>query len=289
MEGTVLVTGAMGTVGHEVIKQLAVRDGKVRAGVHSIIRGENLKRLPNVEVAEIDFKNPDSLHAAFTHIEKVFLLTPFTPDQVEMAKVLVDEAKRAGVKHIVRLSVMGADAEPGIQLGRWHREAEEYIKQSGIAYTFLRPTSFMQNIVHYHANSIREEGKFYSSLGDAKVSYIDVRDIASVAVEALKGDGHEGKTYDLTSDEALTYKEIAMILSQVTGKEIEYVDLPEDTVRQAMLSQGAPEWQTNCIQELNEMYKAGYGGVTTDTVKQITGSEPHTFREFAQDYQESFK
>lgn len=161
MHTTILVTGATGTVGREVVKQLSMLDGdiRVRAGVHSVIKGENLKRLPDVEIVEMDFEEPESLHAAFTHADKVFMITPFAHDQVEMAKTLVDEAKKAGVKHIVKLSALGAEAEPGIQMGRWHREIEKYVENSGISYTFLRPASFMQNYINYNAESVEKEGE----------------------------------------------------------------------------------------------------------------------------------
>lgn len=289
MQQTILVTGATGTVGREVVKLLAMLDDvRVRAGVHSLIKGENLRRLPDVEIVEMEFTDPDSLHAAFTHADKVFLITPFTDGQVDMAKKLVDEAKRTGVKHIVKLSAMGADAEPGIQLGRWHREIEDYIKQSGIAYTFLRPSSFMQNIENYNADTIKQEGKLYMPLGDGKVPYIDVRDIAMAAVETLTGNGHEGKTYDLTGPEAISPAQIAETLSAETGKPVTYVDVPEDAARQNMQQQQMPEWFINAFLELSGVQRAGHAGEVNGQVEKLTGCKPHTFRQFVQDYKECF-
>lgn len=290
MHTTILVTGATGTVGREVVKQLSILDGdiRVRAGVHSIIKGENLKRLPGVEIVEMDFEDPESLHAAFTHVDKVFLITPFSDDQVHMAKTLVDEAKKAGVKHIVKLSAMGAGAEPGIQLGRWHREIEKYIEASGIAHTFLRPSSFMQNLVTYSADSIKHDGKFYQSTGEGRIGYVDTRDIAAVGIEALTGEGHEGKVYDLTGPEALSNYEVAQQLSEVTGRQVEFVDVPEADARQAMEAQGTPEWLTNAMMELHHVYKSGYSNQTTNTVEQVTGRKPHTMRQFLQDHKECF-
>lgn len=290
MHTTILITGAMGTVGREVVKQLSMLEGdvRVRAGVHSLIKGENLKRLPGVEIVEVDFENQESLHAAFTHVDKMFLITPFAEDQVEMAKTLVDEAKKKGIKHIVKLSAMGADDTPGITLGRRHREIEQYIEDSSIAYTFLRPTSFMQNYTNYDADSIKREGRFYQSTGSGKVAYIDARDIAAVGVEALIGTGSESKAYDLTGPEALSNQEVAQVLSEVTGRQITFVDVPEEAARQAMLAQHTPEWMTDALLELNRLHKAGYGGTVTDTVQQITGRGPHTFRQFVQDHLDSF-
>ncbi|RIJ36883.1 SDR family oxidoreductase [Pontibacter oryzae] len=290
MHTTILVTGATGTVGREVVKQLSMLDGdiRVRAGVHSLIKGENLKRLPDVEIVEIDFEEPESLHAAFTHADKVCMIVPFADDQVQMAKTLIDEAKKAGVKHIVSLSAMGADAEHGILMGRMHREVEEYIKQSGISYTFLRPSSFMQNYIDYSAESIKKEGRFYMPTGDGKVSYVDARDIAAVGVEALTSAGHEGKAYEITGPEALSNYEVAQLLSEVTGKQIEFEDVPEPAAKKAMAEEGMPEWMADALLELYKVYKAGHAAKLTSTVQEVTGRKPHTMRQFLEDHKDCF-
>ncbi|WP_299825432.1 SDR family oxidoreductase [uncultured Pontibacter sp.] len=291
MHLTILVTGATGTVGREVVKQLSMYNGdiRVRAGVHSVIKGENLTRLPGVEIVEMDFEDKDSLQAAFTHVDKLFLITPFAKGQVHMAKTLVDEAKENGVKHIVKLSAMGADAEPPIMLGSWHREIEKYIEDSGIAYTFLRPASFMQNFVNYSASTIKSEGKVYLPTGDGKIGYIDVRDIAAVGVEVLTGEGHEGKIYELTGPEAISNGEAAQVLSEVTGKQVEFVDVPSDAARQAMIAQGAPDWMADAMIELYDVYKAGNSNQVFDSVQAVIDRKPHTFKQFAQDYKECFE
>jgi uncharacterized protein YbjT (DUF2867 family) len=288
MQQTILVTAATGTVGREVIKQLALQDVHVRAGVHSIIKGENLKRLPGVEIVEFDFRNPDSLHAAFTHVDRLMLITPLSEEQLEMTRNLVDEAKRQGVKHIVKLSALGAGAEPGIQLGRWHREMERYVEESGIPYTILRPAGFMQNLVNHCADTIKHEGKFYMPVGDGKVSFIDTRDIAAVAVEALTADNHAGNIYELTGPETYSHQEMAGMLAEATGKEITFVDVSEDAARNAMLSRHTPEPIADALLELYAAHKAGKSARVTDTVQQVTGREPHTFRQFAKDYHECF-
>ncbi len=287
MHTTILVTGATGTVGKEVVIQLSIaNNARIRAGVHSIIKGENLKRVPGVEVVEIDFKEQHSLHAAFTHADKLFMVTPFSEDQVEMAKTLVDEAKKAKVKHIVKLSVLGADQ--GLQLGQWHQEVEEFIKDSGIAYTFLRPNSFMQNYSNFETENIKREGRFYQPTGNGKVSFIDVRDIAAVAVEVLTGAGHEGRVYDLTGPEALSNQEVASIMSEVTGKQIEFVDVPEEEARKNMLAHDMPAPIVEAMLELMRQFKEDRFSATTETVQQLTGRPAHTFRRFVEDYKECF-
>ncbi len=285
---TVLITGATGTVGSEVVKDLAATDVKVRAGVHSIIKGDRFRIFPEVELVEIDFSRPETLKAAFTGVTKVFLVTPFTADQVAMGKQFIDEAKAVGVQHIVRLSASGADAEPGIQLGRWHRAVEIYLENSGVPYTLLRPTSFMQNFVNYQGHSIQHESKIYLPQGEGQVSYIDARDIASVARVVLTESGHAGKAYDLTGPAALSVTEIAKILSEVAGRPITYVDVPEEAARESMSNAHMPTWMVDAMMELNGINKAGYGATITSNVESITGQPAHTFTEFAQDYAACF-
>lgn len=265
-----------------------MQDVNVRAGVHSLIKGENLKRLPGVEIVEIDFNDPDSLHAAFTNIDRLMLITPLSEHQLEMARNLVSEAVKQEVKYIVRLSALGAGAEPGIQLGRWHREMERYVEESGIPFTILRPAGFMQNLVTFSAESIKQEGKFYMPVGEGKVSYIDTRDIASVAVEVLLSGEHSGKVYELTGPEALSHQEIAEVLGNATGKQIDFVDVPEEAARQAMLTHHTPAPIADALLELYAVYKTGKSSLVTDSVKEITGRAPHNFRQFASDYSGCF-
>lgn len=289
MQTTILITGATGTVGREVVKELSVlgEDVRIRAGVHSVVKGENLKRLPGVELVEVEFDEPESLEAAFTHIDKLFLITPFTENQVAWCKTLVDKAKSSGVKHIVKLSALGAGSEPGITLGNWHREMEEYIEESGIPYTFLRPASFMQNFSNYSGESIKQQGKFYQPTGEGKAGYVDVNDIAKVAVQVLLTEGHENKIYTLTGPEALSNAEIAQILSEVTNNEVSFVDVPEDAARQVMVEQ-MPGWMADAMLELYALQRAGQASTVDDTIEIVTGDKPNTFRDFALTHKSAF-
>ncbi|QMU27735.1 SDR family oxidoreductase [Adhaeribacter radiodurans] len=283
MHETILVTGATGTVGSEAIKALSTEDVKVRAGVHSIIKGDRLKVFPNVDLVEIDFSRSESLKVALTGVTRVFLITPLTHNQVEIAKNFIDEAKQVGVKQIVRLSAIGADAEPGIQLGRWHHEIEKHLENSGIPYVILRPTSFMQNFINYAGASILQENKIYQPLGEGKVSYIDAHNIAAVAKVVLTQNDFKNQVLELTGPEAISVQEVAAILSEVTGRTITYVDVPDQAARQAMSSMHAPDWMIDAMMELNNISKSGYAATVTDTVEKITGQRGRTFKEFAQE------
>ncbi|KUG06614.1 SDR family oxidoreductase [Solirubrum puertoriconensis] len=285
MAETILVTGATGTVGSELVRALINRGVNTRAAVHSIIKGDRLRHFnPEVQLVEVDYHRPASLPLAFTGVDRVFLLTPFSDQQLIINQQLVDAAKAAGVQQVVRLSAAGADMEPGIQLGRWHRQMEQYLEQSGLSHVILRPTSFMQNFVNYQGQSIREQGAIYLPLGEGRMSYIDAFDIAEVAAAILTDDvaKHHGQAYTLTGPQAVNHTEIAGIIGQATGRPVQYVDVPETAARQAM--QGAPQWMVDSMMELNALGKAGHLAGTTPAVEQLTGRPPRSFQEFAQEH-----
>lgn len=289
MKETILITGATGTVGSETVKALAGDDVRVRAGVHSLIKGDRFRELPNVELVHLDFYSENSLQAAFTGVSRVFLITPFSEDQVAIGKMLIDHARAAGVKQVVRLSASGADAEPGIQLGRWHREIEKYLEASGLPFTIMRPTSFMQNFSRYNAATIRNEDKIYMPLGQGKVAYIDVRDIAEVARIVLTQPNHDNQIYELTGPEAITINDIAHALTQATNRLIVYVDVPEEVAANAMKQMQSPDWMVSAMLELYSISKAGYAGNVTDTVEQITGQSARSIYDFADDCGAAFQ
>jgi uncharacterized protein YbjT (DUF2867 family) len=288
---TILITGATGTVGSEVVKQLSAKGENiiVKAAARSATDNtfENLNR---VQVVELDYDKPDSLAVALKGVDKLFLLTPFQSNMVDLTSNLVSEAKKAEVKYIAKQSVMGADAEPGITPGRLHRQAEKIIEESGIPFTFLRPNFFMQNFVNYYSNLIRSQGAFYIPAGDAKVSFVDVRDIAAVAVKSLINDNQQkGRAYNITGGEALSYGQAAEILSKAVGKKINYVNVTDQDARNGMKDMSMDEWTIKSMIELFEITRAGYVSEISPIVEQVTGNKPITFSQFANDYAGSFK
>lgn len=291
MTETILITGATGTVGSEVVKQLSAKGENiiVKAAARSATDNtfENLNR---VQVVQLDYDKPDSLAVALKGVDKLFLLTPFQSNMVDLTSNLVSEAKKAKVKYIAKQSVMGADAEPGITPGRLHRQAEKIIEESGIPFTFLRPNFFMQNFVNYYSNLIRSQGAFYMPAGDAKVSFVDVRDIAAVAVKSLINDNQQkGRAYNITGGEALSYGQAAEILSKAVGKKINYVNVTDQDARKGMKDMSMDEWTIKSMIELFEITRAGYVSEISPIVEQVTGNKPITFSQFANDYAGSFK
>jgi uncharacterized protein YbjT (DUF2867 family) len=219
-------------------------------------------------------------------VDRVFLVGPPAPNLTELERKAVDEIKQSGVRQVVKLSAMGGREAT---FPRQHAESEDYIKSSGVAYTFLRPNGFMENFVIYNAPTINTQNAFYGVQGDGKISHIDIRDIAAVAVKALTEDGHEGKAYTLTGPEALSNARVAEILSEDTGREIRYVDLPPEQFKQALLAAGVPEWSANALIDLQQLYRRGGASAVTRDVEQLLGRKPITLEQFSRDYAEAFR
>jgi len=288
MTNTVLVTSATSNVGVPLVKQLAAQGVNVRAAVRSISKAQALKA-SGVELVEMDLDKPETIPQAFAGVDKVFLTTPIAENMVETEAMCLEAAKNAGVKHIVKLSIMGVGFEPPISLGQLHQKGEENIAASGITYTFLRPNSFHQNYDTYVGQTIRTQNTFYLPLGNAKISFVDTRDIAAVAVAALTQTGHEGRIYQITGSEALSNDEVASILSNILGREINYVAVSEDATKQALLTTGMPEARCELVLGLYARQAQGDYSNVSPVVEQVTGARGITFEQYVRDFAEVFK
>src|SRR5579863_3459902 len=231
----ILVTGATGTVGREVVAQILAAGEQVRG----MTRNPSAAKLDaRAEAVQGDFAAPETLEKAVDGVDRVFSLT-FGPQTGTHERYLARAAKAAGVRHIVKLSVMGGGGETKNAIRIWHEEGEEAIKETGIGWTVVRPGGFMSNALHWR-RTIRAQGKVFSNYGDGKLPPVHPRDIAAVAVRALTSDGHEGKTYELTGPQALSIREQVDILSEALGRRIEYVPIPDDAARKGMEKAGMP-------------------------------------------------
>lgn len=277
----ICVTGANGTLSSEVIRQLDGQDIPFR-GAYFSERAAEIARTRGIEPVLIDYSNPATLRAAFQGCDAVFLLGPNALNQTELELNAVDAARAAGVRQIVKQSVMGA-AEEAYSLAKIHRPVEKVIERSGLAWTFLRPNSFMQNAVTFMAPTIRTEAAFYSASGQARISHIDVRDIAAVAVAALTTKGHEGQIYMLTGPEALTYDEMAEELSKALGRDIRHVSLPAPDLKAGMLAEGMPELIADRMLDLERYFREDGASTITDDVKRVIGREPMRFVDYVRD------
>ena len=275
----ILLTGATGTVGSAVVAALQAAGVPFRVAARTPVKAQTL----GVPVVEFDWDRPETFEPAFTGAERLFLLTPVSDRQPEYGTGAAAAAKRVGVRHIVRLSVIGADAQPGLRLAQLHRAAEQAIEASGIAWTMLRPTSFAQNFVNYYGVDPHKNCPVYLPHGQGGASWVDARDVGDVAARALTETGHEGKAYTLTGGEAVSTAEAIAILSEALGRHYEYVDVPDGAAREAMRTHGAPEWMVEALAELNGAIKHGHANGVTPTVRELLGRPPRTFRQYAAD------
>lgn len=280
----ILITGASGNVGKEVLKQAVASGARVRGAFQSA--GKAATAPSGAEIATVDYNQPETLHAALKDVDAVFLVAPPAQNLVALERKAVDAIKRAGAPLIVKLSAMGGRSAT---YPKQHAESEEYIKSSGVPFTFLRPNGFMQNLVNYNAATINSQNAFYGCQNDGKVSHIDLRDVAAVAVKVLTEDGHQGMTYTLTGPRALTNADLAQILSDDLGREIRYVDLPPEQFKKALLGAGLPEWSATALVDLQQLYRNGGASAITNDVEQLLNVKPRSFEQFSRDYKAAFQ
>jgi uncharacterized protein YbjT (DUF2867 family) len=196
-------------------------------------------------------------------------------------------AHAAGLRHIVYLSQLHAAKDSPVRFLRYHAVVEEALAASGMTFTNLRPNLYMQALLGF-GPSIKSESRFFAPIGEAPVSIMDVRDIAAVAAIALTEGGHEGKTYDITGPEALTHGQMASHLSEAIGRRIVFVDVPEQSMRDALIGFGMPPWQADGLLEDYAHYRRGEASTVSPAVQEVTGKPPRTFAAFARDYRQAF-
>ena len=284
----IFITGATGKVGQELVEQLAAQNVEFRALAHSPASAQKL-RAQGIETVEGDIAKPDTFAAALQDVDHLFLLTSGGPNQVEVENGVVDAAKQAGVRHIVKLSVFGADPQSPVLLTRPHALVEQHIRNSGLDYTILRPNSFMQNFAVNDAPTIKAQGAIYSSVNEGRISHVDTRDIAAVAVAALTQSGHTGQTYELNGGEALTYAEVAQKLSVHLGKPINYVAVTDEQARAGMIGAGVPEAYADGLINLFQAYRANLAAALSNDIAQVLGRPPRTLDAYFADNIAAFR
>ena len=278
----ILVTGAGGTVGTQVVKSLGAAGVPFRAAYHSEAKAAAARR-DEIDAVRVEYGEPDTVRQALRGMSALILIGPVSERLVELESAVIAQAAAAGVKRIAKLSVWRA-SEEGYAFARWHRACEKQVEASGIPYTFLRPNGFMQNFVTYHGESIRTQSAIFLAAGHSKSSFIDVRDIAEVAVKVLAEPGHEGRAYDLSGPESLSYHQVANSLSIAAGRKISYVNVTEETLRGALAGQGYPAWLIDALVELQRYENDGLSSDVLGSVQQILGRRATSFDRFARDY-----
>ncbi|OUS18945.1 NAD(P)-dependent oxidoreductase [Rhodobacterales bacterium 59_46_T64] len=281
----ITVFGATGTTGAPLVETLLAKGADVRAVTSDPAKIDELKA-KGCEAVTASFTDPAALEQACAGAEKIYLVTPAHLDMRQWKANAIAAAKAAGVKHVVLATGLGASPKAGLTFGKWHSESQELLKESGLDWTFVQPTYFIQNLM-WQAGSIAKNGVYYDDLG-GPVSWIDARDIADVAAEALTGADHAGKGYGVTGPEALTGDEIAAVLSQVTGKPITSVTLSADEAKAAMVAGGMQDEVAAAMVELASIAPKGYLGGIETTVSDVLGRPARSFRDFVTENRDAF-
>lgn len=281
----ILVTGATGRIGQELLRELSVARVPFRALARSAGKAEAVREAGGEAVVG-DVADPASLRAALSGAQKLFLLTPSSPAQPGVESRAAEEAKKAGVRHIVKLSAAGADARKSNTLFRLHREAERAIENSGVPWTFLRPNFFMQNYLQF-ADAIRSHGCFHAPAGAGRHADVDVKDVAAVAARVLAEEDHAGRAYELTGPEAQSFADVARKISTITGREVRFVEVSPEEARRAMVAAGTPEWSANATIELYLWFLGGEGttngSAVTLAVEEVLDRPPRSFEQFVRE------
>ena len=282
----ILITGATGNNGQELIRQLSALGHRIRALVRKPAEAAKLGG-SNIEVAPGDFDLPETLESALQGVEKAFLLTPVAERFVQWQKGFIEAAQRAKIQHLVKFSGMGAHARSASELLKLHAETDEILRSSGVPFTILQPNSFHQNMLS-SADTIKAQGVFYWPLKHASQSTVNIRDISAVAAKVFTSSGHEGKTYVITGPEALTFQQAAEKLSSVLGRKIQYVDVPISAAADGMRNSGMPDWNVHAVSDLLAYFATGAAATVTDTVRRLLGRPARSFEQFVKDHRAAF-
>jgi len=276
----VLVTGATGTIGGATVRALQQAGVPLRMALRDVSRGQALAGADD-ELVAFDFADPAGMQAAFVGIDAFLLVTPLVEDPTPLSAAALEAARAAGVGHVVRLSAAGADEQGPVALVRHHGVGERQVRESGLGWTILRPTFFMDNLITYQGDAIRNTGAFYGAAGDGRTAYVSSDDIGAVAATILRSpESHREQTYALTGGEALTDPEVAAQLSDTLGREIHYVDLGEEGHRQALVDAQMPPFVVEAISFLEGVKRHGWAAQISPAVEAVLERAPETLQGF---------
>ncbi|MDF3141330.1 MULTISPECIES: NAD(P)H-binding protein [unclassified Streptomyces] len=286
----ILVTGATGTIGSEVVRQLAARGEKVRA----LTRDPAAARVPSgVETAPGHHRDRASVEAAMAGAEAAFLVGVFGPDDAEYDRGLVEAAMAAGgtpsggVRRIVKLSTIGTGDPRLGRFGTWHRPGEEATRASGLEWTILRPSSFASNTLAW-SEAVRGGTPAPNLMSDGRQGVVDPRDVAEVAVTALTDPRHAGHTYTLTGPETISAGGQAAVLGEILGRPVRLLHLTAAQRREQLLGAGLGAAYADSLTAGARFIEEGGNAVVTEDVPHVLGRPARTYREWALDHKEAF-
>lgn len=284
--GMIVVTGPTGNLGPAVLDELRLRGAAVRALAHTAASRATIERY-GAEAVDADLDEPDTVEAAMMGCDRLFLLSPLHPAQPQREAAAIDAAKRAGIGHVVALSIMGADHASPVAFCRWHAAIDEHLAGSGLGYTILRPAGFMQ----FHllpVQTVKAANSWFGMTGDGAAAYVDIKDVAAAAAVVLTSSGDSGHTYDLTGPEAITLPRAATELGAAIGRDIAYIDLPAEAFHANLVGLGLPPWLIEAVVALNGAVREGHAATVTNSVEQLTGRPARSYREMLGSHTDAF-
>jgi len=277
----ILVTGSTGTVGASVVAELLRRNQQVHAAVRP---GRDSGFCATVADVELDFGDPSTFEAALAGVSRVFLMRPPQMSDPKKMRPFIDAMATNEIEQVAFLSVQGAGSNPFVP----HHGIEQHLKRSGLPWTLLRPSFFMQNLSTTHRADICERDEVFVPAGRGRTNFIDAADVAAAVAVVLTTSGHLGKAYELTGSEVLTYAGVAETLSQACGREITYPSPSARQFKSRMKASGCDDEFVAVMGSIYLLAKLGMAAGTTDELQRLIGRPPATLREWAQRNAECF-
>ncbi|MGG2083614.1 NmrA family NAD(P)-binding protein [Lysinibacillus pakistanensis] len=286
----IVVIGATGMIGRELVKSLMKRDTQIRVisrDPNRLLNEVNSLDCSAVEFMAADVSNPDNLHRALSGASQLFLALSNTPRQVEIEQSIIQKAIEVGIEHVVKISCPLYQESSPVAIAGWHQEIEQTLMQSGLKYTILRPYAFMQNILKWR-DTISSKGVFFGCMRDAQCNFIDCRDIADVAAEIFMNRKLAGRIYTLTGAKVYSYPQVAEKLTILLNHPVRYIDMDPDILRQNLIKHNEmPIWLANHVVEIQIM-SVMVPEKPTDTVRCLLGKEPRSLESFLYETKEKF-
>ncbi len=277
MENKILVTGATGNIGKEIVSLLKAQKANFIAATSS---GATIE---GVETIQLNFADQASIEKALQGITTLFMLLPSHPEIIKWGTNIIDAAKNCGVKHIVRSSGSFANNNSDLLIEKLLGTTDKNLKESGLNYTITAPSSFMQNFITTLVTDYKS-GAIYQAAGDGKISWVDVRDIAAVNVKVLiNPENYQNQTLTITGSESFNYQEAVNRMNHILGKETKYIEISNEVAIKEMEKLHFPQFIIDLLVSLNESIKQGHFVETTDTIEKVTGTKPISFKQFITD------
>lgn len=278
---TILVTGATGTIGSQVARQLVDQGVSIRVASRRPEALAELAASGRATAVRLDLEDPSTHAEAFQGVDALFLVGPGGPGFGQHAAAAIEAARAAGVKHIVRYSALGASVDGAFPIAREHGIADQALEASEMGWTILQPTFYMDNFINFQGDAIRSQGAFYGASKGGKAAYVSSADIAAVAVAVLRNPStHASQRYVLTGPQAHADADVANLIGEAVGKPVKYVDVGDEGVAASLRERGAPDFFVDSMVGLERVKQQGWAEAVSPDVENVLGRPAQPFAEF---------